>query len=76
MWPCNLRLKRWSAPLFAHSSIFVQRTPEKSCLNDVSEVGTWRKAVVVAAIVLVVLTLLPIWDELAEELGVGLVTTF
>ncbi|KAF8007462.1 hypothetical protein BT93_K1468 [Corymbia citriodora subsp. variegata] len=56
--------------------LICQRTPEKPCLNDVSEVGTWRKAVVVAAIVLVVLTLLPIWDELAEELGIGLVTTF
>jgi hypothetical protein len=25
---------------------------------------------------LVVLTLIPLWDELAEELGVGLVTSF
>ncbi|XP_010036254.2 probable zinc metalloprotease EGY1, chloroplastic [Eucalyptus grandis] len=56
--------------------LICQRTPEKPCLNDVSEVGTWRKGAVVAAIVLVVLTLLPIWDELAEELGIGLVTTF
>jgi len=54
----------------------LQRTPEKPCLNDVTEVGSWRKAVVVVAIFLVVLTLLPIWDELAEELGIGLVTTF
>ncbi|KAI4378398.1 hypothetical protein MLD38_015881 [Melastoma candidum] len=56
--------------------LICQRTPEKLCLNDVTEVGTWRKAAVIGAIVLVLLTLLPIWDELAEELGIGLVTTF
>lgn len=55
--------------------LICQRTPEKPCLNDVTEVGTWRKAIVVAATFLVVLTLLPVWDELAEELGIGLVTT-
>lgn len=54
----------------------MQRSPEKPCLNDVTEAGTWRKAVLTAAIVLVVLILLPVWDELAEELGIGLVTTF
>jgi hypothetical protein len=42
----------------------------------VTEVGTWRKAAVTAAIFLVALTLLPVWDELAEELGIGLVSTF
>ncbi|WRX23948.1 hypothetical protein QQP08_016435 [Theobroma cacao] len=56
--------------------LICQRTPEKSCLNDVTEVGTWRKTAVTVAIFLVVLTLLPIWDELAEELGIGLVNTF
>jgi hypothetical protein len=56
--------------------IYFQRNPEKPCLNDVTDVGTWRKALVVAAIFLVVLTLLPVWDELAEEIGIGLVTTF
>lgn len=56
--------------------LICQRTPEKPCLNDVTDVGSWRKAVVVVAVFLVVLTLLPIWDELAEELGIGLVTTF
>ncbi|KAL5547139.1 hypothetical protein UlMin_006826 [Ulmus minor] len=56
--------------------LICQRTPEKPCLNDVTEVGTWRKALVAVAIFLVVLTLLPVWDELAEELGIGLVTTF
>ena len=30
----------------------------------------------IGAIFLVVLTLLPVWDELAEELGIGLVTTY
>ncbi|XP_050203735.1 probable zinc metalloprotease EGY1, chloroplastic [Mercurialis annua] len=56
--------------------LICQRAPEKACLNDVTEVGTWRQAAVVTAILLVVLTLLPIADELAEELGIGLVTTF
>jgi hypothetical protein len=41
----------------------------------VTEVGTWRKALVGIALILVVLTLLPVWDELAE-VGIGLVTTF
>lgn len=57
-------------------SFDVQRSPEKPCLNDVTEVGTWRKAALGVAIFLVLLTLLPVWDELAEELGIGLVTTF
>ncbi|CAM8877292.1 unnamed protein product [Rhodiola kirilowii] len=52
------------------------RTPEKPCLNDVTEVGTWRKALLGSAILFVILTLLPVWDELAEELGMGLITTF
>lgn len=53
-----------------------QRTPEKSCLNDVTEVGTWRKVLLGSAVLFVVLTLLPVWDELAEELGMGMITTF
>ncbi|XP_075110057.1 putative zinc metalloprotease EGY1, chloroplastic [Nicotiana tabacum] len=56
--------------------LICQRTPEKPCLNDVTEVGNWRKAALGVAIFLVVLTLLPVWDELAEELGIGLVTSF
>ncbi|XP_058105819.1 probable zinc metalloprotease EGY1, chloroplastic isoform X2 [Magnolia sinica] len=56
--------------------LICQRTPEKPCLNDVSEVGTWRRTALVVAIFLVVSILLPLWDELAEELGIGLVTTF
>lgn len=56
--------------------LICQRTPEKPCLNDVSEVGVWRQAALITAISLVVFTLLPLWDELAEELGIGLVTTF
>ncbi|GLT87451.1 hypothetical protein SLE2022_055330 [Rubroshorea leprosula] len=56
--------------------LICQRTPEKPCLNDVTEVGTWRKTIVTLAIFLIVLTLLPVGDELAEELGIGLVTTF
>ncbi|KAI3823397.1 hypothetical protein L1987_04832 [Smallanthus sonchifolius] len=56
--------------------LICQRTPEKPCLNDVTEVGTWRRTAVTVAIFLLVLILLPVWDELAEELGIGLVTTF
>ncbi|KAM7517588.1 hypothetical protein LguiB_016550 [Lonicera macranthoides] len=56
--------------------LICQRSPEKACLNDVTEVGSWRRRVVALAIFLVVLTLVPVWDELAEELGIGLVTTF
>uniref|UniRef100_A0A5B6ZE85 Peptidase M50 domain-containing protein n=1 Tax=Davidia involucrata TaxID=16924 RepID=A0A5B6ZE85_DAVIN len=56
--------------------VLICQTPEKPCLNDVTEVGTWRRTVLTVAIFLLVLTLLPIWDELAEELGIGLVTTF
>lgn len=55
--------------------IRAQRTPEKPCLNDVSEVGTWRQTVLAIVIFLVALTLLPVGDEHAEELGIGLVTT-
>lgn len=56
--------------------LICQRTPEKPCLNDVSEVGTWRRTAVIVSVLLVVMTLIPLWDELAEELGIGLVTTF
>ncbi|RWR80397.1 putative zinc metalloprotease EGY1, chloroplastic [Cinnamomum micranthum f. kanehirae] len=56
--------------------LICQRTPEKPCLNDVSEVGTWRRTAVIVAVFLVVSILLPLWDELAEELGIGLVTSF
>ena len=56
--------------------LICQRTPEKPCLNDVSDVGTWRRAALIVSVFLVVLTLIPLWDELAEDLGVGLVTSF
>lgn len=58
------------------ANFIVQRTPEKPCLNDVTEVGTWRRTILIVTIFFVILTLLPVWDELAEELGIGLVTTF
>ncbi|XP_078441756.1 peptidase M50 family protein [Wolffia australiana] len=56
--------------------LICQRASEKACLNDVTEVGGLRQAGLVAAIFLVVLTLLPLWDGLAEELGIGLITSF
>lgn len=58
-----------------YARLMMQRAPEKPCLNDVMEVGTWRRAVFATAITLVMMTLLPVWDELAEELGIGLVTS-
>ncbi|XP_023634238.1 probable zinc metalloprotease EGY1, chloroplastic [Capsella rubella] len=74
-----LGLRVLGGPLALPWGLYVlicQRTPEKPCLNDVTEVGTWRKALVGTAVILVILTLLPVWDELAEEVGIGLVTTF
>lgn len=56
--------------------MFCQMSPEKPCLDDVTEVGTWRQSFVAVAIFLAVLTLLPVSDELADELGIGLVNTF
>jgi hypothetical protein len=53
-----------------------QRTPEKPCLDDVSDVGTWRRSALIVSVFLVVLILIPVWDELAEDLGVGLVSSF
>jgi hypothetical protein len=45
-------------------------------LDDVSDVGTWRRSALIVSVFLVVLILIPVWDELAEDLGVGLVNTF
>ncbi|XP_072989057.1 probable zinc metalloprotease EGY1, chloroplastic [Typha latifolia] len=76
---CLLGLGVLGGPLSLPWGLYVlicQRSPEKPCLNDVSEVGTWRRTSLTFAVFLVVLTLLPLWDELAEELGVGLVSTF
>ncbi|XP_020680595.1 probable zinc metalloprotease EGY1, chloroplastic isoform X1 [Dendrobium catenatum] len=56
--------------------LICQRTPEKPCLNDVTGVGKLRQTALIATISLVVFTLLPVWDELAEELGIGLTTAF
>ncbi len=50
----------------------MQRAPEKPCLNDVSEVGTVRKVGLSLLILLALAILLPFWDGLAEELGIGL----
>ncbi|BFI39695.1 zinc metalloprotease EGY, chloroplastic [Marchantia polymorpha subsp. ruderalis] len=55
--------------------IIAQRSPEKPCLNDVSDVGSWRKGSLLLISLLVIATLLPVWDELAEELGIGIVNT-
>ncbi|KAI5065083.1 hypothetical protein GOP47_0019778 [Adiantum capillus-veneris] len=52
--------------------LICQRDPEKPCLNDVTEVGSWRQAVFAVTLILVLLTLLPLWDGLADDLGIGL----
>eukprot|EP00271_Cylindrocystis_brebissonii_P009045 TRINITY_DN23649_c0_g1_i1.p1 TRINITY_DN23649_c0_g1~~TRINITY_DN23649_c0_g1_i1.p1 ORF type:complete len:752 (+),score=91.59 TRINITY_DN23649_c0_g1_i1:349-2604(+) len=50
--------------------LIVQRSREKPALNNVSEVGPWRKGLLVALLVLVTLTLLPVFDGgLGEDLG-------
>ena len=41
-------------------------------MNNVSGVGRVRKGLLVASLVLTVATLLPFWEGLAEELGIGL----
>ncbi|CAM6099267.1 unnamed protein product [Calypogeia fissa] len=55
--------------------LIAQRSPEKPCLNDVTDVGSLRKTFLTVITILVIATLLPVWDELAEELGIGLVST-
>ncbi|CAL5435649.1 unnamed protein product [Camellia sinensis] len=72
IWFDNLHIawigSAWWTFVISLGSVCVDRAPEKPCLNDVTEVGTWRRTVLTVAIFLVVLTLLPVWDELAEEL--------
>lgn len=53
-------------------SFLVQREPEKACVNDVTGVGNIRQSVYIAGLTLALFTLLPIWDQLADELGIGL----
>ena len=52
--------------------LIAQRSPEKPALNNVTEVGTARKAGLGALLVVSVLTLLPNLVSLAEDLGMGL----
>ncbi|CAI5473708.1 unnamed protein product [Closterium sp. Yama58-4] len=52
--------------------LFLQRDFEKPALNDVSGVGWQRQAVLAVAIALAVGTLLPLWDGLADDLGIGI----
>ncbi|KAK1270560.1 hypothetical protein QJS04_geneDACA012993 [Acorus gramineus] len=71
----NPRPSQLGGPLSLPWGLYVlicQRAPEKPCLNDVTEVGTWRQMALVVATTLVILTLLPLWDELAEELVIDL----
>eukprot|EP00252_Welwitschia_mirabilis_P016420 TRINITY_DN3622_c0_g1_i1.p1 TRINITY_DN3622_c0_g1~~TRINITY_DN3622_c0_g1_i1.p1 ORF type:complete len:546 (+),score=103.47 TRINITY_DN3622_c0_g1_i1:145-1782(+) len=55
--------------------VICQNSAEKPCLNDVSDVGPLRKNAITIAIFLVVLILLPLWDDLAGELGVGIISS-
>lgn len=52
----------------------LQRAPEKPALNDVTEVGTLRKVGLLVVLAFALAMLLPLWDGLAEELGIGLGT--
>ncbi|CAI7878691.1 unnamed protein product [Closterium sp. NIES-54] len=52
--------------------LFLQRDFEKPALNDVTGVGWQRQLVLAGAIALAVGTLLPIWDGLADDLGIGI----
>lgn len=54
--------------------LIIQRAPEKPCLNDVSGVGTVRKVGLSIVLLLALAVLLPFWDGLADELGIGLST--
>jgi hypothetical protein len=54
----------------------LQRTPEKPCLNDVSGVGIVRKVGLSIVLLLALSMLVPFWDGLADELGIGLSTQF
>jgi membrane-associated protease RseP (regulator of RpoE activity) len=51
--------------------LIVQRSPEKPSLNDVTEVGALRKAGLVFILLFALAMLLPLWDGLADELGIG-----
>ena len=53
----------------------LQRSFERPCLNDVTEIGVARRAVLGVSVFLAVAALLPLWDDLAENLGIGLGTT-
>jgi hypothetical protein len=53
-------------------NFFLQRQPEKPCLNNVTEIGTVRKVGLSIVLLLALATLLPFWDGLGEELGIGL----
>lgn len=49
----------------------LQRRAEKPCLDDVTDVGNVRKYLHISALLLVLLALLPVFPELAEDLGIG-----
>lgn len=51
---------------------FLQRRAEKPCLDDVTGVGNVRQGFHIAALLLVLFTLLPVFPEMAEELGIGI----
>ncbi|CAM6045604.1 unnamed protein product [Sphagnum compactum] len=51
--------------------LIVQRAAEKPALNDVTEVGALRKTGLVLILLFALAMLLPLWEGLAEELGIG-----
>eukprot|EP00898_Chlorokybus_atmophyticus_P000101 jgi/Chlat1/1091/Chrsp110S01587 len=51
--------------------LFVQRVPEKVVQDDVSPAGNARRTLMVLLLAAAYLALLPIWPELADDLGIG-----
>lgn len=54
--------------------LLLQRNLEKPALNDVTEVSRWRKALMGGLLAFSVLTLLPVFEDVAETAGIGLDT--
>lgn len=54
--------------------LLLQRNVERPALNDVSSVGWQREVLLAVLLLLAAATLLPIWDGLADELGIGIST--
>ncbi|GAQ88499.1 membrane-associated Zn-dependent protease [Klebsormidium nitens] len=52
--------------------LIVQRRAEKPCLDDVTDVGKVRRGLHLAALAVCLVTLLPVFPQMAEDLGIGI----